>query len=188
MSDETQRAVVDTEMQALAAELEALLPDAHLAAQQNEKWLPTWFLRKHAELDAAKELVFEQYRKMLAQIDARKKALDYQWGAEFKAQVDADLAEQGGKKKSIDYLTGRAGYRTSGGRKTIVIEDETAAINAAYMACPDAIKRSLLKSVVQAYVEATGEELPGTRLETTPKVESFYPALTYMAITKEGDE
>ncbi|NLX97577.1 MAG: hypothetical protein GXY83_15525 [Rhodopirellula sp.] len=182
-SETTELAAVDVAME----ELEVLLADANREAQVETNWLAPWYLRKMAELEAAESLIKEQSKRMLAQVAARRKALEYQWGQAFKAQVDADLAEQGGKKKSIDYMTGRAGYRSSGGKPQIVIEDENAAIEAAEMACPDAIKRTIIKSVLQAYVESTGEEIPGTKLITTPKVEHFYPALTYMALTKEGD-
>jgi hypothetical protein len=182
-SETTELATVDVAME----ELGVLLADANREAQVETNWLVPWWLRKKAELEAARELVKTQSKKLLAQIDSRERALDYQWGQAAQAHVTADIQAQGGKKKSVTYLTGASGYRTTGGRVTVVIEDEIAAIEAAEMACPDAIKKSISKSAVQAYIAATGEELPGVRLETTPTVETFYPALTYTAITKEGD-
>lgn len=164
-------------------ELNLLAQEAALDAKRdklsNEQWLvekmPEWYIGKKAELNAAREIIKEQAKRMLAQIDAREKVIDWNWAEQFQAQVNTDLRAQGGKKKSIDYLTGRAGWRSTGGKPTLVVEDEAKALAMAELMCPEAVTRKLKTSVLLKYAQAN-EPLDGTRVEQTGKVESFYPA------------
>ena len=124
-------------------------------------------------LDAASAAINVNVQKLQKQIAQRRKALEYRWGSVFEGEVSKRIT---GKIKSTQTLFGRAGYRTVGGKSGLVIEDEQAAIAAAKIVCPDAVKTSysLLKTKLMKYLEETGEELAGTRLETPPVEEKFY--------------
>ena len=91
----------------------------------SEDWLPEWFMARTARLKGAREAIKKRYREMMDHLDAEERALHYKWGKEFKQQIDDKLALQGSKKKSVNFLTGRAGYRTAKG--TILIENNEAA-------------------------------------------------------------
>jgi hypothetical protein len=184
MTTELDRPAIDVAME----EVEALLADSHTAQTDDGRWLAPWYLRKLAELDAAEAMIDEQAKRMKSQIGARRKALEWKWGEPFRAQVDADIQAQGGKKKSVDYLTGRAGYRAVGGRPKVTITDEAQAIAAAERACPAAVKKSLLLTPLLDHVKATGEVLPGTDYTVTPKEERFYPTTGLMELTTGKEE
>lgn len=163
-------------------ELGVLLADAANANRGEEglAWLPNWYLGKVNDFKAAREMVKAQTDRLLRQIDAREKALAYNWGEDFRHQVMADLAGQGGKKKSVDYHLGRAGIRTSPARVAVTITNEAQAIEALETACPDAICRSVRISslILLEHVEATGEEIPGVRIDQLEAAETFYPDVT----------
>ena len=146
-------------------------------AVDSDKWLPEWFLQKLAEIEAAEAAIKEHADALLHQAATRRSALWWKWGAAFEARVRSDIDAQGGKKKSMTYATGKAGYRSVGGQPTIEIVDEDKAVAAAESACPGAVKvrKTLLKSEVLKYVQATGDELPGTRFFTPPIEERFFP-------------
>ena len=163
----------------MQAELAVLQADANLAESRHDPndpmgWLGDWFTLQQTMLDAARAAVKAQAKVMLRQIEARRKTLEWNWGREFRIQVDKDLRAQHGKKKSVDYEGGRAGYRIAGGKETLVVEDEDAAATFAAMNVPDALKTEVLKSVLLEHAQATGEEIPGCRRETPEKRDTFY--------------
>jgi len=140
-----------------------------------ENGLAEWFLGELAMQDALEEKIKAQYKVLLAQVEASRKAIWWVYGQDFQIEVNRDIQAADGKKKSKDYFTGRAGFRTTGGKSKAVVTDEVQAMASAEILCPDAIKRSLKPSVLAEYAK-DGEPLPGTTIETTPQVESFYPA------------
>ncbi len=109
----TTLAVPTEDERELLEQVESLINDAALAsrgaADGDMSWLPQWYLGCLDQLDALDKRVKEQARILAHQIEARRKALQWKWGLEFQAQVHRDILAQGGKKKSVDYLTGRAG-------------------------------------------------------------------------------
>ena len=166
--------MTDKMMEALAEELAAIDADANLArAEESDTWVVDWFMEQLLMLDAAKAAIAANVHRLNDQIERRRKALEYRWGEKFESEVRKQLT---GKSKSIQTLFGRAGYRTVGGKPQIVIEDEEVAIDAASVSCPDAVKilYRLGKTEVLKYTQETGEELPGTRLETPEAQEKFY--------------
>ena len=184
MTDET--ALATSEVDIAMDELGVLLADAELARQNSDDeggmhWLPPWYLGRLAEFDALREVVKVQCNKMLAQVAARQKALEWKWGQQFQAQVNQDLQAQGGKKKSVDYPTGRAGFRSTGGKPTLVIRDEDEALAAAEVVCPDAVKRTLRKAELKEFL-AAGNTLPGAELQPTEKRDTFYPTVEQPAL------
>ena len=92
-----------------------------------DDWLAEWVLSKIARFKDARELIKKRRKEMIDHIDAEERALFYKWGKPFKDQIDERINLQGGKKKSVNFLTGRAGYRKAKG--SISIENNQAAID-----------------------------------------------------------
>ena len=165
------------------AEVQELLADSERAQRRGDYadengYLPEWFLGKLAELDAAEAVIKAQYQTILKQIATRRNRLWYTKGPDFQAQVNRDLAAQKAhdkRKKSVDYLTGNAGFITTGGRKSVVVKDVIAASLFFDKACPDAVSYSINKTAAKKYYEDTGEVIPGIEIVESPKVESFFP-------------
>ena len=147
----------------------------HEAGQEHAGagWLPNWYLGIHAECDTVEKRIKEQAKVLQAEVDARRKALAYHWGREFKARVDDDLADQHGKKKSINYAIGKAGYRKT--KEKLVILDDAKFISWAKMECPDCLEfRVARKTPAVDHLHETGEVPPGCSLE--PAEDRFFPA------------
>ena len=159
-------------------ELPLLLHDAEVArqrAEENMDWLPEWFMGKLAELDAAEKLIKEQSQVLLRQVATRRKALQWRYGREFQAAVNKQL--QGTKKKSVDFFHGRAGYLATPERTKLVVDDElVAAMHLNKTGHEDMVGVKVDKAALNKLFKAEGEEIPGTHLETTERVERFYPA------------
>ena len=142
----------------------------------------TSYLAELQRLDALKATVKEQYQTICNQLDNQRKHLVYRNGKEFRQAIDALLAEQGGKKKSIDLLTGRAGYRK--GKETFVVEDTEAAQTWAIDNCPEACDIKLArKADLHNYYTMTGTMPPGCKV--VPASDSFYPAVTLNQLDTE---
>jgi len=141
-------------------------------------WLPDWYCERLAEIDAVEAAVKANIARLLAECETRRKALAWKYGAQLQAEVVRRL--EGKKAKSIQCLTGRCGFRASGGRESVVIVDEPSVIQAAETSCPAAVKveKHILKAELLKHVHATGEMLLGMTVETTPKVETFFAAST----------
>jgi len=165
------------------AELAEMMADAQRAQRSGEYddpngYLPQWFLGKLADLDTAEAIVKAQYKVILAQIASRRSQLWYNFGADFQAQVQKDLLAQKAihpTKKSVSYLTGNAGYRTTGGKPSVVITDASAASLFYDKNYPEAVTYTISKTAALKYYKDTGEIAPGVEIVTPPKVESFSP-------------
>ncbi len=163
-------AEVDPVLQELEAAFE-------LIQKEDEHWLPNWYLGQVNSIDACREKMKEQYGKMLQALDNRRKQLEYRWGAEFRAEVNEDIASHRGKKRSFDYLQGRSGYRA--GKDKLVVNDEKAAIEWAdngFLECAIKVTQSILKTPLMDHFKATGEVPDGCEIiEATDK---FYPTVS----------
>ena len=177
-------------------EILAILEQEFAMAQRREpqedglSWLPEWFLGKRARFDDARKALRERYKQLMAHVDAEERALWYRWGDTFREQVREALDQQGGKKKSVKYLTGQSGYRKTKG--SIEIADmqaakQWAAEHLSHAQLVEAIssmnKTPLLEAVewVEEVDPETGEvfvrptNVPdGCTL--TPPGDTFYPA------------
>lgn len=173
------------ELATIPPELAAEIPA--LEAQRGRENLPTWFLGQQAMLDALAERVKEQSAVMLRQIETRRRALNWKWGLEFSRQVADDLAAEKGKRKSVDYATGRAGFRATPGKLTIVDAEQLRAwCEAHYM---DGLKLEISKSAIDRYFKDTGEVPPGCHY--SPPGDRFYPSVEVPVLAREeahGDE
>lgn len=138
-----------------------------------EQDLANWYLRKNAEYDQAIETIKEQAAMMIRSIESRRRRLAWRWGGAFKDIIDRMLHSQGGKKRSVNLLAGRAGYRKSAERLTIV--DPQKVLEWADFNCPEAIKREPRITPLKQWLDETGEVPPGTHL--TESRDSFYPPI-----------
>jgi len=187
MTDETKKTELATVDEAWQEVGEMLSADAKYAEEQGDySWLPNFFLGKLDDCARARERIKEQAAIMQRQVQTIEKALWWKYGVPFMAQVKQDRLAQG-KKKSVDYHHGRAGWRTVGGKPQLIFDDEEEALANAEILCPEAVSRKLKPSEIKAYIEKTGSSLPGTHLEETEKAERFYPARPD-ALELEGDE
>ena len=190
MSEATENSLMPID-EMMRNELEPLINASFKAARDSfdpnapMAWLPQWYLGELAALKAAKDVLTVQYNKMLAQIAAREKALDWKWGRDFQAQVQRDLDVQPGKKRSVDYLTGRAGFRKSGGGAKLLVSNEVRALNAAHDAYPELLSEKLDRKAVKQHLEQGGE-LPGATLVQTDAKNNFFPSVT-QPLLEQGD-
>ena len=149
-------------------------------------WLPGWLCRQDALLTAELETLKRQHRVRVAQVQARQMAMHARWSEQAAAEIQRQLAAQGGKKKSFETDYGRCGLRTVAARDVVVILNEDAATSAAALTCPKAVKTSLLVSEILKHTHETGEELPGTRLERIAAREAIFAG--HMVLTPDKGE
>ncbi|MFA9478032.1 host-nuclease inhibitor Gam family protein [Phycisphaerales bacterium AB-hyl4] len=131
-----------------------------------------WVLRKIVEA--------RQYaQRVTTWAEQEKKRAEHQeaffwnrFGMQLRRWTQRQIAERGGKRKSLDLPAGRVGFRA--GKEKLVVCDETAAIAWADTHCPQAIqaKPRLLISELQQHLNDTGEVPEGVTVQ--PAGESFY--------------
>jgi hypothetical protein len=139
-----------------------------------EDRIATWVMGKLNELDTTADMVRQQAERMLAALEHRKKAVLWKWGLNLKAAVDRRLALQKHSKKSVDFLTGRAGYRTTPEKMQIV--DGSKLLEWCAFNCPEALGTEIKRTTpVKQYIKTTGDIPPGVRW--IDKHETFYPAI-----------
>lgn len=168
------------ELNELAALYEKELEAAVKAAGSD---LPTWYLGKLAELEALRDALRKQFQLLSAHINHRERALHWKLGAKFQLAVEMDLRRQnaGGKrpKKSVDYLTGRAGFRA--GSPSLVIVDEALLRAWCVEHCEGALELKVQRTTpIKDYVKKTGECPPGA--EWREGSETFYPRIDDKAL------
>jgi len=108
-------------------------------AEEDFSWLPAWFLRRNGNIAGERATLMSQYKKKMLVLDAIDKHMIWQWHDPMSKVVAKDIEEQRGKKKSFDYLEGRAGFRKG---KKCKVTDEEEAKAWAHKHCPEAIKIS----------------------------------------------
>lgn len=92
--------------------VQGVLAAANINIEDAESYAD-WFINTRATLEAERTRVQLQHEKRLQQIAARENTLDYMHREKITALVAMLIAKQGGKKKSIDLPSGRAGFRVS---------------------------------------------------------------------------
>lgn len=159
-----------------------------LAEKEDYSWLPSWFLKRHGHVAAERATLMSQYKRKMAVLDAIEKYMTWRWHGTLSGVVEADIEKQKGKKKSFDYLEGRAGFRT--GRKCEIVDEEEA-MAWAHEHCPEAVKVTeyLRVSYLPKKQTPPGEkqsfvDVPGVRRW---EEETFF-AKGNVAKEEEGDE
>jgi len=140
---------------------------AYEGTEDPDAWVAAYMTRRMAELDENDRLLKEFVARETKRRGYIRKGLTYKWGPTLQAYINRVR----GKKQSIDTPHGRTGYRKQPQRATLVIDDESVAVNHAAEICPDAIKiaRTILKSEVPE-----GVVLRGTHLDTKPESNMFF--------------
>jgi len=151
-------------------------------ARQDQSF-QNWYLSQWNGADATRAKIKEQAAIMLRQVDMIQKQLQYLHGQEFRACVEDDIADQKGKKRSVDYLSGRAGMRQ--GKTSIEVFDEKLAIqwckdNNCESALDDKLAR---KTPLAEAFEADGVIPDGCIVH--PAEDKFYPALSKPRLTRD---
>jgi len=133
--------------------VECVVEQPEPTRQPDSEWLGDWYTRQLARLDAEEKALKAQTKTRLAQIQARRKALEHGWRDRLVAVVAESLT---GKRKSVDFAYGRCGWRKA---RRVEVTDEAAALTWAEAFAPAAVKvtRSLLKSALPA------GDVPGVR-------------------------
>lgn len=183
MSEDTrQLAEIDPERSELASRFEVELEEYTKA---NGADVPTFFLSKVAEFKALREQIRKQADILLGHVAAREKALQWVLGGQFRTQVEADLKAQGGKKRSVDYLTGRAGHRAQPDKFTIL--DEPALKAWCLEHCDDALELKIQRTTpIKDHIKSTGEVPPGSHW--APGADKFYPTFDQIELANESEK
>lgn len=167
--------VVDPEEQALVSEYEARA-STH-AEEPFDKWLPDWFLGKLAAFDGVEKAIAAQVVLLKAEVATARRALVRRWGPMFREVVCGVLAKS--TKKSVNFHTGKAGYRKTPGRA--VVTEPLAAMEWAQKHAPAIVQEKTTKTimlaeakrVIGAMVAKTGEVPPG--FDWVEPTDVFYP-------------
>jgi len=156
----------------IAAELLATRRGSRLSLQE-------WYLEEMGKCDYAADRIREQADKMLKEIENRKKALEWRFGNEFRALVEQDLKErnsgQGKPVRSVKYLTGTAGFRTT--QPKLIVTNAKTLMDWAAINCPEAVKMEpkLHITPIKGYIEQNGDVPPGC--DYRGKADKFYPTV-----------
>jgi hypothetical protein len=184
MTDALQERAVDTAMVQVGEELQQqidLMQIEEAVAIKTGMTIQEWYLKKLAEADMAEELIKERGKVLLNQVENGRKALAYCFGAEFRAAVEADLESQGGTKKSVDYHTGRAGFRMGRDKLDLVITDEAEAM--AFCQENDLVDIKASVTKMKKHYKDTGEIPDGVEVIETPAENKFFPAVERLELT-----
>lgn len=180
---ETKSLTLAEELQILADQLGANYnAQKQLEERTIDQWLPDWYLGQQAQIDAMREQIKTQMEVLLRHLMTQEKALKWKWGAQFQVIVDQRLAEQSGKKKSVDFLTGKAGYHVKPAKITITDRAEIKAW--CEENCLDALELVVQRTTpLKEHIQSTGEVPPG--VEYTPKHDAFFPPLLHPSLEEE---
>lgn len=147
-----------------------------------------WYLRKLANLEAEKERIEAQAALMLRQLESDRNSLVSRYESQFQNLVRTEMEAGKGKRKSVVFFNGTAGFRTVAPR--LVVSSETDLQTTARAVLPSAFTtetvekfdRAAFRAHAAAHFEATGEVLTG--MERTEEKQEF----TVKFPTKKGAE
>lgn len=124
-------------------------------------WAFKVYADSHYKVEALKTKVKEWKRRLddwlkstAAEYEKSMEVMQYH----LEPYVKESLA--GGKKKSLSFLGGKAGFRTT--PQTVTITDEAALIEWAEKNAPEAVKKTISKTAIAPYVK--GGIVPGAEL------------------------
>lgn len=151
-----------------------------------------WYVQKMAEVSDMQARVKSQYRVLTNQLKNRHAALTHCMGGQAQEITESLISKQGGKKRSVDTLYGRAGLRTTTG--SVRVTDESAYFEwldsqpvSVSGLLDDCIERKVVRtSPIKTFIEDTGEVPPG--VSYVPAHDKFYPAADSrrMEASKDG--
>ena len=163
----------------------AVLEQEFSIIDKNEQYaFQNWYLSQLNSLDGCRAMLKAQYEAMKRELDTRQRALEYRWYDDFRTAVEADLAlPENSKKKSLNYLQGKAGTRK--GKDKLVVTDEAKAVNwALENDCGEAVDMKLARtSSLMGSYKATKAAPDGC--EIVPATTSFFPKRVQPALAME---
>jgi phage host-nuclease inhibitor protein Gam len=120
-----------------------------------------WVLKKIAECDETEaevirmlndeiKAITERTQQILRPIIRRREFFQMTYGPEIESFARGKL--DGQKTKSLNLINGKIGFRKNPNK--VVIDDESMAIEHLELLCPDAIKKSVLLTPLEKYMEA----------------------------------
>lgn len=128
-------------------------------------WAPEWTLNRLGQIESARQAIKSRFAELMSDLDKEQAGLLTYYKNIVRHETDLLLKSQRGKKKSVKFLTGTAGYRSTKG--TFVINDFDKANRWAYDNLP-----------FKDYLEAVA----GANLEFVKR--SLTPIELYHATTK----
>ena len=125
------------------------------ADQEDFSWVPAWYLKRMGHVASERSILKAQYKAMMARLDNIERHLRWRWSEVFAGMVEETIASEGGKKKSVNYLEGKAGFRTV---NKVDIFDEDLAKDHCREKIQDAVrvKEDLMISQIPKDVEVPG--------------------------------
>lgn len=178
---------VSNELTTVPTEIEEAVAEAEAdrLATGASTGLAEWYIQRMTEIEETRRRIREMARSMDAALERRRKGLIWKFGAEFKEEIDERLRSQGGRKKSVTLLTGRAGYRATKGK--IVVQDRKALAEWCASNCTEALEIVVARtSPIREHIEANGEIPPG--VEYVGPGDVFYPPINLAALPTAGEE
>ena len=172
----------ESEADAILAQVEHLRNEVKpLCERDEDSWLPEWFMKKVTQNEAMIDQVKKQSRRIVRQLQSELSALQYRFGDTFKDMITDRILAKHGEKKSVDLMSGRAGYRKK--PATIYVTDEKALVewfNAQSVETRNQIQdcfdlRFARKTPILKYVRETGNLPDG--VEFLDERDEFYPQL-----------
>ena len=132
-----------------------------------------WLIRKIVECRAYAQKCAEWAEREQRRAQREEEFFWVRYGPQLREYVQAQITEQGGRRKSVSLPAGVAGFRKEAAK--IVVDDEAAVIAWAKEHRPELVTvvEKLSKSRLNEYVEATGE-LPALGTHVEPEHEKFY--------------
>ena len=170
----------DQVLEDVQQEADAILANAPDDEERRSVMYLEYYVKKMGELSDMQTRVKTQYKVLVNQLKNRLSALTYCMGGQAQEITEAMIAKQGGKKRSIDTLYGRAGLRSNPG--SVRVSDEAAFFEwldaqpvSVSGRLDDCIERKVARtSAIKAFIEDTGEVPPGVTY--TQAHDKFYPA------------
>lgn len=181
--------IAETDEELIEAEGDMLRQECNSLADRDEtSWLPDWYLRKLEETKMLEDRIKEQSKALLRQLKARRQALQFRFGSVLESIVSEQIANQGGKKKSVKFLGGTAGYRKV--KDKLIILDEQMfkdwfddQEHNVRMELQQAFDLKLArKTPILDYIMETGDIPNGVEIQ--PAHDKFYPSSDLPQLTK----
>jgi hypothetical protein len=147
--------------------------DAHVQFVIDNENKANRLLRKLSELRSYRARVDEWAAREKARACHDEQFLLMRYGCQLQAWAAAQIAAQGGRRKSVSLPAGIAGFRHSPAR--LIVDDEAKVISWAKGDCPDAVRlvEKLSRSTLNNHFQQTGE-IPTHGAHLEPECDEFY--------------
>ena len=176
---ECEQESIDRQEDSLQNQLDAIADEFALLGEETSLVHVGEYVRRHKSIEAAIEETKRQYKIIIQQYKVRLAALNRVMTEDISNHVEGLIAS--GRKRSIDTLHGRTGFRSSKG--TVRVVDEEAFMEWMHSQ-PDTIRERMTDCIqakvvrttsIRHYIEETAEIPLG--IAYTPPGDNFYPSM-----------